>query len=143
MLKNLLEKVKTALMLNNAELIKYGVTHKMDVYVLKTMHQLINNVENAQMGQQQLLMVNHASVQAMIKYMILTITYVKIDALLINNGLTINATVYLITVGGIKIVDNAQLFVMQTLINQTVSAETKILTSIPKPMHVLHVLMVM
>lgn len=115
----------------------------MDVYVLKTMHQLINNVENAQMGQQQLLMVNHASVQAMIKYMILTITYVKIDALLINNGLTINATVYLITVGGIKIVDNAQLFVMQTLINQTVSAETKILTSIPKPMHVLHVLMVM
>lgn len=143
MLKDLLEKVKTALMLNNAELIKYGVTHKMDVYVLKTMHQLINNVENAQMGQQQLLMVNHASVQAMIKYMILTITYVKIDALLINNGLTINATVYLITVGGIKIVDNAQLFVMQTLINQTVSAETKILTSIPKPMHVLHVLMVM
>ena len=143
MLKDLLEKVKTALMLNNAELIKYGVTHKMDVYVLKTMHQLINNVENAQMGQQQLLMVNHASVQAMIKYMILTITYVKIDALLINNGLTINATVYLITVGGIKIVDNAQLSVMQTLINQTVSAETKILTSIPKPMHVLHVLMVM
>lgn len=143
MLKDLLEKVKTVLMLNNAELIKYGVTHKMDVYVLKTMHQLINNVENAQMGQQQLLMVNHASVQAMIKYMILTITYVKIDALLINNGLTINATVYLITVGGIKIVDNAQLFVMQTQINQAVSAEIKILTSIPKPMHVLHVLMVM
>ena len=143
MLKDLLEKAKTALMLNNAELIKYGVTHKMDVYVLKTMHQLINNVENAQMGQQQLLMVNHASVQAMIKYMILTITYVKIDALLTNNGLTINATVSLITVGGIKIVDNAQLFVMQTLINQAVSAEIKILTSIPKPMHVLHVLMVM
>ena len=143
MLKDLLEKVKTALMLNNAELIKYGVTHKMDVYVLKTMHQLINNAENAQMGQQQLLMVNHASVQAMIKYMILTITYVKIDALLTNNGLTINATVSLITVGGIKIVDNAQLFVMQTLINQAVSAEIKILTSIPKPMHVLHVLMVM
>lgn len=77
-------------------------------------------------------MVNHVSVIHHRKYLIKKMYHVKVDVLLINNGLIKNVHVFLDIVGGINNVENAQIMLIQALINLLVFLKILMLTTILK-----------
>lgn len=73
------------------------------------------------------------------KYLIIKNGHVKIDVMKMNNGLIINVYVLLIIVGGIEYVEDAQIILIQALINLHVFLNHPMLTTILKKIKFMNV----